>query len=83
MIFYRLWLACISKTNKKMKKIVSLLLLVVLFSSCNEYQKALKSEDVSVKYAMADTLYAQAKYSELGKRSMKACIFSIALKVSA
>ncbi|MBD0726268.1 outer membrane protein assembly factor BamD [Flavobacterium sp. L1I52] len=47
-----------------MKKIVSLLLLVVLFSSCNEYQKALKSEDVSVKYKMADTLYAQAKYSK-------------------
>lgn len=47
-----------------MKKIVSLLLLIVLFSSCNEYQKALKSEDVSVKYAMADTLYAQAKYSK-------------------
>lgn len=47
-----------------MKKIVSLLLLVVLFSSCNEYQKALKSEDVSKKFAMADTLYAQAKYSK-------------------
>ena len=47
-----------------MKKIVSLLLLVVFFSSCNEYQKALKSEDVSVKYKMADTLYAQAKYSK-------------------
>lgn len=47
-----------------MKKIVSLLLLVVLFSSCNEYQKALKSEDVSVKYKMADTLFAQAKYSK-------------------
>lgn len=47
-----------------MKKIVSLLLLVVLFSSCNEYQKALKSENVAVKFAMADTLYAQAKYSK-------------------
>lgn len=46
-----------------MKKIVSLLLLVVLFSSCNEYQKALKTEDVSKKFAMADTLYAQGKYS--------------------
>lgn len=47
-----------------MKKIVSLLLLVVLFSSCSEYQKALKKEDVSVKFAMADTLYAQAKYTK-------------------
>ncbi|WP_278035538.1 outer membrane protein assembly factor BamD [Flavobacterium nitratireducens] len=47
-----------------MKKIVSFLLLVVLFGSCNEYQKALKSEDVSVKYKMADTLYGQAKYTK-------------------
>lgn len=47
-----------------MKKIISLLLLIVLFSSCNEYQKVLKSEDVSVKFAMADTLYASAKYSK-------------------
>ncbi|KQB41828.1 putative lipoprotein [Flavobacterium daejeonense] len=54
----------LEKQSKKMKKIVSLLLLVVFFSSCNEYQKALKSEDVSVKYKMADTLYAQAKYSK-------------------
>lgn len=46
-----------------MKKIVSLLLLIALFSSCNEYQKALKSENVAVKFAMADTLYAQGKYS--------------------
>ncbi|MGM8363102.1 outer membrane protein assembly factor BamD [Flavobacterium sp. ARAG 55.4] len=47
-----------------MKKIVSLLLLIALFSSCNEYQKALKSENVAVKFAMADTLYAQGKYSK-------------------
>jgi outer membrane protein assembly factor BamD len=47
-----------------MKKIISLLLLVVLFSSCNEYQKALKSEDVSLKFSMADSLYKQAKYSK-------------------
>jgi len=47
-----------------MKKIISLLLLVVLFSSCSEYQKALKSEDVSVKFNVADSLYTAGKYSK-------------------
>lgn len=47
-----------------MKKIISLLLLVVLFSSCNEYQKALKTEDVAVKFTMATKLYDSGKYSK-------------------
>lgn len=47
-----------------MKKIVSLFLLVVLFSSCNEYQKALKNEDVGVKYDMGTKLYEEGKYSK-------------------
>ena len=47
-----------------MKKIVSVILLVVLFSSCNEYQKALKSEDVAVKFEMATSLYDAGKYSK-------------------
>lgn len=47
-----------------MKKIISLLLLVVLFSSCNEYQKALKTEDVAVKFEMATKLYDAGKYSK-------------------
>ena len=46
------------------KKIVSLILLVVFFSSCNEYQKALKSEDVAVKFEMATKLYDAGKYSK-------------------
>lgn len=46
-----------------MKKIISLLLLV-LFCSCGEYQKALKTEDVSVKVDMATKLYAAGKYSK-------------------
>ncbi len=47
-----------------MKKIISLLLLVVLFSSCNEYQKALKTEDVAVKFDMATKLYDSGKYTK-------------------
>jgi outer membrane protein assembly factor BamD len=49
---------------KKMKKIVSLLLVLVLFSSCNEYQKALKKEDVAVKFEVGTTLYETGKYSK-------------------
>jgi outer membrane protein assembly factor BamD len=47
-----------------MKKIVSLLLVLVFFCSCNEYQKALKTEDVAVKFEMATQLYDAGKYSK-------------------
>lgn len=46
------------------KKIVALLLVVVLFYSCNEYQKALKSEDAGVKFAMGSKLFEAEKYSK-------------------
>nr|WP_315132053.1 outer membrane protein assembly factor BamD [uncultured Flavobacterium sp.] len=47
-----------------MKKLVSLLLVVLFLGSCNEYQKALKSEDVAVKFDMASKLYDAGKYSK-------------------
>ena len=47
-----------------MKKIVSLFLLLVLFASCSEYQKALKTEDVGVKFEMATKLYDAGKYTD-------------------
>jgi outer membrane protein assembly factor BamD len=47
-----------------MKKIVSVLLLVVLFSSCSEYQKALKSEDIAVKYDVSSKMYEKGKYEK-------------------
>lgn len=47
-----------------MKKIVSLLLLVGLLFSCNEYQKALKTEDVSIKFEVASKLYESGSYSK-------------------
>jgi outer membrane protein assembly factor BamD len=46
------------------KKIVSLVLIVLLFASCSEYQKAIKSEDVAVKFEMASKLYDAEKYSD-------------------
>jgi len=55
-------------TNKSIimisKKIVSLLLLLVFFYSCNEYQKALKTEDVAVKFDISTKLYDAGKYSK-------------------
>lgn len=47
-----------------MKKIVLLLLTVFLFYSCNEYQKALKTEDIATKFDMSSKLYEAAKYSK-------------------
>lgn len=47
-----------------MKKIVSLLLLVILFSSCSEYQKALKNDDVAVKFEMGTKLYDAGNYTK-------------------
>jgi outer membrane protein assembly factor BamD len=47
-----------------MKKIVSLLLFVILFSSCSEYQKALKNEDVAIKFEMGTKLYDAGEYTK-------------------
>ncbi len=47
-----------------MTKFLSVLLITILFSSCSEYQKALKSEDVAVKFDVAAKKYEKAKYSK-------------------
>lgn len=47
-----------------MKKIVALLFLALALGSCGEYQKALKTEDVGVKYDLAEKLYDAGKYSK-------------------
>lgn len=49
--------------NKQMKKFISVFLVLIAFSSCSEYQKAFKSEDVSVKYETASKEYEKEKYS--------------------
>ena len=49
---------------RKMKKIINLVLVLSFFCSCSEYQKALKSEDVAVKFEMANQLYEAGKYAK-------------------
>ena len=47
-----------------MKKIISLLLVVIVFVSCGDYQKVLKNEDVGPKFEMATKLYDAGNYSK-------------------
>jgi outer membrane protein assembly factor BamD len=47
-----------------MKKFIALFALIVFFSSCSEYQKALKSEDISLKAAVATKKYEAKKYGK-------------------
>jgi outer membrane protein assembly factor BamD len=47
-----------------MKKIISVLLVVLFLGSCSEYQEALKKEDVAVKFEVGTKLYEQGKYSK-------------------
>ena len=50
--------------TRKMKKLLYLVLVGVFFCSCSEYQKALKSDDVAVKFDLASRLYEKGKYSK-------------------
>lgn len=47
-----------------MKKFFALITVLLVFSSCNEYQKAIKSEDVAVKFDVATKLYEKGKYEK-------------------
>jgi outer membrane protein assembly factor BamD len=47
-----------------MKKFLVFFTFVLLFSSCSEYQNALKSEDVAVKYEAAEKMFEAKKYSK-------------------
>ena len=47
-----------------MNKIVSVLFLIISLTSCSEYQKALKSEDLALKNKMANELYEKEKYNK-------------------
>lgn len=50
-----------------MKNIFYILVLVLTFSSCNEYQKALKSEDIATKYKVGEELYNDGKFSKANR----------------
>ncbi|MFY8009818.1 MAG: outer membrane protein assembly factor BamD [Flavobacterium sp.] len=47
-----------------MKKFLALITIVVFFASCSEYQKALKSEDIAVKFTMATKMYEANKHNK-------------------
>src|SRR6478735_5667500 len=47
-----------------MKKLIPILFVLIAFSSCSEYQKALKSEDVGVKYTAAEKQYDKGNYEK-------------------
>jgi len=47
-----------------MKKIISVLLVVLVFCSCSEFQTALKTEDPAVKFEVATKLYDAGKYNK-------------------
>ncbi|MDI1255214.1 MAG: outer membrane protein assembly factor BamD [Flavobacterium sp.] len=47
-----------------MNRIFALLLVLVVFSACSPYQKALKSEDVGLKFDVATKMYEKGKYTK-------------------
>lgn len=53
----------IMKRNALLKFLTAVLISVTVVS-CSEYQKALKSEDVNVKYASAEKMYNKGKYAK-------------------
>jgi len=50
-----------------MKNIFYIIILALTFSSCTEYQKVLKSQDITVKYKLGEELYNEGKYSKANR----------------
>ena len=50
-----------------MKKLLYILILGIVLSSCNEYQKALKSESLQEKYEMGEKLFNEGKYGKANR----------------
>jgi len=47
-----------------MKNILILLVFAIVFCSCSTYQDALKSDDIKLKYTLADSLYQNGSYKK-------------------
>lgn len=47
-----------------MNRLLIGIFLILFFGSCSEYQKALKSEDIALKYASAEKMYEKEKYNK-------------------
>ena len=50
-----------------MKHFLYILIILLTLSSCSEYQKALKSEDIAAKFSLGDSLYNQGKFAKANK----------------
>ena len=50
-----------------MKKLIYILIIVLTFSSCSEFQKAIKSEDVATKFKMGTELFDAGKYNKANR----------------
>lgn len=50
-----------------MKKLIYILVIAITFSSCNEYQKALKNEDIAVKFKLGSELFDAGKFSKANR----------------
>lgn len=50
-----------------MKKFLYIFVLLTVLSSCSEYHKALKSEDIATKFKMGEDLFKEGKYSKANK----------------
>lgn len=55
------------KTSSCMKNIFYTLLITLVLSSCSEYQKALKSEDIATKFKLGTELYDAGKFGKANK----------------
>lgn len=55
------------KNHSWMKTICYTLLITLVLSSCSEYQKALKSEDIATKFKLGTELYDAGKYGKANK----------------
>lgn len=50
-----------------MKKIVSIVFVLLVFSACSEYQRVLKEEDIAAKFKMGTALYDAGKYEKANR----------------
>ncbi len=50
-----------------MKKLIYILVITLTFNSCNEYQKALKAEDVATKFKLGTELFDAGKYNKANR----------------
>ncbi len=50
-----------------MKKLVSIVFVLLVFSACSEYQRVLKEEDIAAKFKMGTALYDAGKYEKANR----------------